>query len=242
MLPFVWLVLLLCGVGVLFSFPGILFVELRRAYSGPRRVTCPATREPSLVQLDARKAASTLIGPRVVSIASCSRWPAASGCAEDCVPEALTLAPPDAFAVHHLGVFVAAMVSWAASGALRYSPIARDWMSAAGMAPATFWSRIGQRAPVIASFFGMLAVAYVFTWLMRHTEQSGLAHSYATAGLMWLAIMGITLPETVFFVPARVYAFDGLAMLIALLIQATLLGLLVVPKTAEKKSTADIQG
>ncbi len=239
MLPLLWLLLLVCGICVLFSFPGILWLELRRTYSGRRKVVCPENRAPVTVELDARKAANSLFGPRVVSISSCTRWPEKEGCAQRCVSDALLQNPPDSFTLNHLGIFVAALASWAASGALRYSPIAREWMATAGMSEPTFWSRIGQRAPVIASFFGMLLVAYVFTWLMRHTNQAGLMHAFITGALLWLAILGITLPETVFFVPARVFAFDALAMLVAVTIQSLLIGLFVLP---EKKALADILG
>ena len=226
---FFWFLLLLCGIAVLFAFPGALWLEIRRMYGGTRTVTCPDNRDQVMVYLNAKKAANALFGPRKIEIAGCSRWPEKGDCAQGCVPEAISKNPPAEFSINHPAVFLTALVSWGASGVLRYSPFAREWMAAAGFPPAEFWARIGVRYPVIVGFFGLLAMAYVFTFVMRHTNQTGLAQSMLTASLLWLGVVGITIPETFFFVPFRVFALDALAMLIALLVQGVLVGVVVLP-------------
>lgn len=225
-----WILFLICGAAVLFAFPGILWLELRRSYGGPRSVTCPETHSQVTIGLNRDKAAKSLFGPRVVEVESCTRWPERKDCPQDCVPEALTLNPTDTFAINHTGVVLAALTSWAASGLLRYSPFARELMASIGLPEARFWERIGMRFPVIVGFFGLLFTAYVFTWIVRHTQQTGVLHSLTTGGLIWLAVVGITIPETLHSIPARIFALNALAMLIALVVQGILIGLLVVPK------------
>ncbi len=64
-------------------------------YRGARVVTCPETRKPAGVEVDARHAAgSALLGAPQLRLSSCSRWPERAGCGQPCLSE-IALSPED---------------------------------------------------------------------------------------------------------------------------------------------------
>jgi hypothetical protein len=80
------------GVAILviaFSAVGFLWVlPAWRGYRGKRIVTCPDTREPAAVEVDAtRVAASAWGGPPDVRLKDCSRWPEKADCGQECLAE-----------------------------------------------------------------------------------------------------------------------------------------------------------
>ncbi len=82
------------GAGVIilviaFSAVGFLWVlPAWRGYRGKRTVTCPETREPATVEVDAaRVAASAWGGVPDVRLKDCSRWPERAGCGQDCLSQ-----------------------------------------------------------------------------------------------------------------------------------------------------------
>lgn len=64
------------------------FVGLFLRYRGKRIVTCPETKLPVGVEINAAKAAGTWIvsQPRFV-VTACSRWPERAGCDQACAPQ-----------------------------------------------------------------------------------------------------------------------------------------------------------
>jgi hypothetical protein len=82
------------GAGVIilviaFSAVGFLWVlPAWRGYRGKRTVTCPETRVPATVEVDAaRVAASAWSGVPDVRLKDCSRWPKKADCGQDCLAE-----------------------------------------------------------------------------------------------------------------------------------------------------------
>jgi hypothetical protein len=59
-----------------------------RLYQGVRVVTCPETRAPVAVKLDAPRAATTRLAGNVdYRLTSCSRWPERRNCGQQCVSQ-----------------------------------------------------------------------------------------------------------------------------------------------------------
>ena len=134
------LLLLICVGVILCSFPFIKWLEARRAFGGKRILQCPETGADVDVELDTKLAAHTaLIGPSRTRVSKCSRWPERDTCAQECIPQAVARNRPDSFEINHLGVFMAALTSWAAGGVLRNSPVVLSWMASAGYPMKEFW-------------------------------------------------------------------------------------------------------
>jgi len=74
-------------LAVAFSVVGLLWVlPAYRRVSGPRVLTCPETREPTSVTIDARHAAATAWGGEVhLRLKDCARWPARADCGQECL-------------------------------------------------------------------------------------------------------------------------------------------------------------
>ena len=231
MLALGWLLAFLAGLLIVMILPATAWFEVRRAFSGKRKVTCPETNSPVDVELDAGLAArSRFRGAATAKIAHCSRWPMREGCAEGCVPEALIKNKADVFSINHIGVLVAGLASAAVGDLLRCSPIAREWMAASGYSVLEFWHRIAFRAPAVFDLAAMILVAYVITWLMRHLKFSGLTGGVEVAALVWLAVVCLAIPEIIFFFPIKIFALNALLKLATLLVQGILIGLFVVPQ------------
>lgn len=250
------LLLLICGIVILFSFPFLKWLETRRAFSGKRVLQCPETGTDTDVELDARLAARTaLIGTLRTRVLKCSRWPKRDTCGQQCIPQAVLQNQPDSFEINHFAIFLAALASWAASGALRNSPVALGWMASAGYPMREFWSTavnpipksfpdssVGLHVPLLLGLLAMLFVAYVLAWLMRHTGASGIAGKMLRVGLLWLAITGATLQGGLILAPLSVFIVNAVILLIALLIQALVIGYTVTkwdvsssqPKTSHR--------
>lgn len=82
------------GAGVIilvvaFGAVGFLWVlSALRGYRGKRIVTCPDTREPAAVEVDAAHvAASAWGGPPDVRLKDCSRWPEKADCGQECLSQ-----------------------------------------------------------------------------------------------------------------------------------------------------------
>jgi hypothetical protein len=64
-------------------------------YRGRRVVTCPETRKPAGVEVDARHAAATALGRKPdLRLSTCSRWPERAGCGQQCLGQ-IAAAPDD---------------------------------------------------------------------------------------------------------------------------------------------------
>ncbi len=65
-----------------------LVISAWRAHRGIRVVTCPETRRPAAVKVDARHAVATMFRDDVnLRLMSCTRWPARAGCDQDCLAQ-----------------------------------------------------------------------------------------------------------------------------------------------------------
>jgi hypothetical protein len=59
-----------------------------RVYRGIRVITCPETRRPAAVKVDARYAVANMFRDRVdLRLNSCTRWPERSSCDQDCLAQ-----------------------------------------------------------------------------------------------------------------------------------------------------------
>ena len=236
MLALGWLLAFLAACLIVMVLPAVAWFEVRRAYSGKRKVTCPETQDPVEMELDASFAARTrFAGHSIAKVAHCSRWPMREGCDEGCVPQAIAANQPDTFAINHVGVLIAGLSGAAMGDLLRCSPYAREWMAAAGFPELEFWKRIAFRAPAVFDLVAMIVLAYVITWLMRHVKLSGLSGGVEVAALVWLAVVCLSIPEVVFFFPVKIFAMSALLKLVTLLVEGVLVGWLVVPHDRSAK-------
>lgn len=229
MLALSLLVLFLCGMLFLFALPTSLWLELRRAFAGRRTVVCPENSKIVEVEIDANRAAtSTLAGKQQVSIKNCSRWPWRLDCPQDCVPQAVAQNRRDDFTIDHVSVILAGLISWAAVGALRYSPIAREWMAQAGYPRTQFIDRMHLVTPALICGVGSVLAAYVLVWLMRHTNQAGVSRGITIALVLWFGVLGVRLPELAFQLTPGIFFIDALFTLVSLLVAGALIGGLVL--------------
>jgi hypothetical protein len=71
--------------GVLYYFIPFAVAAFIR-YRGKRIITCPETREPAAVEVDARHAAATAaLGEVDLRLKHCSRWPEKRDCGQECL-------------------------------------------------------------------------------------------------------------------------------------------------------------
>src|SRR6266508_5356565 len=89
-----YLVLLLLSLSAMyFVFPLVAGTFVR--YRGKRVITCPETRKPAAVEVDAGHAALTAATHhRDLRLKSCSRWPERQDCGQECLLQ-VELAPED---------------------------------------------------------------------------------------------------------------------------------------------------
>lgn len=81
---------LILGIAFLLSFIPLLFVLARNywRFRDKRVITCPETRAPAAVELDARHAAATAtLGESDLRLQSCSRWPERQDCGQQCLAQ-----------------------------------------------------------------------------------------------------------------------------------------------------------
>ncbi|MFZ0889687.1 MAG: hypothetical protein WA005_14635 [Candidatus Binataceae bacterium] len=79
--------LLVVGVAIIYIVVPIALDTYMR-FRGPREVTCPETKEPVRIQVDARYAAATAAtGLPKLRLAECTRWPQRGDCNQDCVEQ-----------------------------------------------------------------------------------------------------------------------------------------------------------
>jgi hypothetical protein len=89
-----WLLAGAVAVAALYAVLGPAVAAYRR-YRGTRVVTCPETRAPVAIEVDARHAASTAaLGTPHLRLTSCSRWPQRQDCGQECLRQ-VEAAPED---------------------------------------------------------------------------------------------------------------------------------------------------
>jgi hypothetical protein len=85
----------LAGIAVLAGWGAIRMVRVWFRYHGARVVTCPETRHPAGVSLDALHASLTAPGkPAALRLSTCSRWPGRAGCGQECLSQ-IAASPDD---------------------------------------------------------------------------------------------------------------------------------------------------
>ncbi|HZD40874.1 MAG TPA: hypothetical protein VE131_09150 [Terriglobales bacterium] len=87
MTTIIWIVSAVVVLSIVFA----VLLNVARTYvkmRGRRLVTCPETREPAGVELDAAHAAlGKLTGGSVLRLKACNRWPERQGCGQECLTE-----------------------------------------------------------------------------------------------------------------------------------------------------------
>jgi hypothetical protein len=87
--------LLMLVAGTMAAVIAVLTVITYRRYRGTRLVTCPETRQPVAVEVDAaRIALSAGLGGHDLRLRACSRWPERRDCGQECLAQ-IALAPED---------------------------------------------------------------------------------------------------------------------------------------------------
>jgi len=85
------MVLMYVVLGVLaLSFIPVILLTVRTLirHRGTRVVTCPDTRHPAAIRLDAGHAAfTTATGPTELRVQSCALWPERADCGQECVSQ-----------------------------------------------------------------------------------------------------------------------------------------------------------
>ena len=94
MTPIIYLIAAIVVLSVLFLLlPAAATAYLK--FRGTRLVTCPETKEPAAVEVDANYAAFTAsIGERGLRLRDCSRWPEHQDCGQPCLGQIVS-APED---------------------------------------------------------------------------------------------------------------------------------------------------
>lgn len=78
------IILLLALAALYFIVPFVVGTYIK--YRGKRVITCPETRKPAAVEVDARRAALTAaVSHPELRLKSCSRWPERQDCAQECL-------------------------------------------------------------------------------------------------------------------------------------------------------------
>ncbi len=92
-------------VAIALLFLAVVLYRQGRAwwrYRGQRVVTCPETRKPAGVLVDARHAGATaLLGAPELRLSACSRWPDRAGCGQTCLSE-IAVSPEECLVRHIL--------------------------------------------------------------------------------------------------------------------------------------------
>lgn len=77
--------MILAGVAI---FTLTVAVRIYARYRGKRIITCPETKEPAAVHVNAVAAAGkTLFGKQNIRLDQCSRWPERQNCGQDCLSQ-----------------------------------------------------------------------------------------------------------------------------------------------------------
>jgi hypothetical protein len=85
------IVVVLVAVGAYFAIRWL--VGTRSRFSGPNTITCPETRKPAVVEVDAWHASLTsAVGFPDIRLEHCSRWPLKEQCGQECLTS-LDVAP-----------------------------------------------------------------------------------------------------------------------------------------------------
>ena len=195
MVPLI-LLLFVVAAFVTILLPVVFGAEIYRWRRGVRNVTCPETRNPVVVRVDAAHSVATaLSGPEYLRLSSCTRWPARSGCDQDCVYELVGQKQeeqPSSRGVAHLPVIAGAALAWLL-GAIWYArPVfGRAWMQANGLTPQAARLRASMILPYLLPLAGFLILGYFIAWHVARGGKDGIVRGLALGAMLALAYVAV---------------------------------------------------
>ena len=223
--------------------PALLARDIHHAYSAPRAVTCPETRQQVGVTIDARHAASSgLHGDPDFRLSDCTRWPARAKCAQECLAEALRSDPytrgemqPSRTVrpIYQLPILIAAFAAWYVGIVWHSQYLFRArWMAVLGLTPAQVKDLVGWYSPHLLSVAACLLFAYGVGWLQTWLSHQGFWQGVLSSTLLWAAVALTTLPSITRLPRDLLIIESGYTLVAAILVGAivgSLSGKLVLP-------------
>ena len=204
MLFAIFLLLFLVGVCLILLLPALWGEQTYRRYCESRTVDCPETHAPVSVRFHALRAAwSAMSGKPTLRLADCTRWPERGDCGQDCIPDALRVAPtPDAVPpaalsnvpwrtrrVVHLPVLLAAAAAWVLGMAWHSEYLFRpQWMSAVGLSDQQTRMLARMWTPHLLTVGVLLLFSYGVANLMRLAAVGADRRFPRTGGIAQLGI------------------------------------------------------
>jgi hypothetical protein len=199
------LLLYVFGIAFILLMPALWGREIHHLYAGPRAVTCPETHQQVGVSIDARHAAATgLCGVTDLRLSDCTRWPERAECGQECLPEAQRNEPYSLGEVHvpksrrpiyHLPVLLAAFAAWYVGIWWHSQFLFRPgWAAVLGLTRAEVKQIVLWYTPHLLSVAACLLFAYGVAWLQTWLHRKGVWHGILSSGLLWAAILLVTLP------------------------------------------------
>jgi len=200
------ILLFILGAALILLMTALWACQTHHAYSASRAVTCPETKQHVGVTIDATHAALTgLRGRPEFRLSDCSRWPARTKCAQDCLPEALrnepytrgevdfkTLPRP----IYHLPVLLAACAAWLVGVFWHSHHLFRArWMADLGLTPSQGKELILWYSPHLLSIAACLLFSYGVAWLQSWRTRKNPWQGILFALLLWSAVVMATLPS-----------------------------------------------
>jgi Protein of unknown function (DUF1761) len=187
---------------LLMLLPTLWGREIRNDYAGTRAVVCPETRRQVAVSLDSIHAAVTgLTGAPDLRISDCTRWPAHSNCAQNCIPEAVQKEPYSlgeinarTKRIYHLPVLIAAFASWYLGAVWHSQYLFRSrWMAALGLSQAELKQIVWWYSPHLLSVGICLLFAYGVAFQLAYYGRRGIGRGITVSTLFWgaIAILGV---------------------------------------------------
>ncbi len=234
MLFLIWLVLCLLGLTVILLPLALWMREIRRRYSGWRRVTCPENQQPTAVSIDARHAAASGIhGHPDFRLCDCTRWPERAQCGQPCLDQAIHAEPftpgairPGTKPIHHLPIVLAAFAAWCLGAIWHSQYLFRPrWMHALGLPRAQVKQIVWWISPHLLTFAVCLLFAYGVAWLLAASHRKGVLPGVAMSLLLGASLV-LASGYGLFRLPHDLLLIEaGYAILATLIIGAIIGGL-----------------
>jgi len=201
-----WLLLFVVAACLAFLMPALWGKQIYNHYRGSRAVSCPETHRQVAVSFDALHAAVTgFFNKPELRLAQCTLWPARSGCDQECIAEASTVAPytrgeverPKAKKIYHLPVLIAAFTAFV-FGVIWHSQFLfrTRWREAFGLSWAGLRPMVKWWSPHLLSVAACFLFAYGVAWLLAVRERRGVRQGIITALLLWVTIATASLVFT----------------------------------------------
>jgi hypothetical protein len=228
------LLLVVFGIALFLLMPALWVREVHHQYSAPRPVTCPETRQPAGVTIDATHAGRTALqSTPEFRLADCTRWPARIRCGQECLPEALhnepytqgeVRFPKSHRRIYHLPVLLAAFAAWYVGMLWHSEYLFRDrWMNALGLTPDQVRQIVLWSSPHLLSIGACLLFAYGVAWLQTWLSRKGVWQGILSSTMLWAALLLVTLPSMI-GLPRDLFLIEAGYTLIAAIVAGTIIG------------------